>query len=455
MGSSCYPAWGATHNWDDDHPESGKPFDRHTALLNEMWNNVALRFDYIRSCNKRGNPIWAAEFQGGPVSTDLHKGRVPSAEDIRRWMLTAIGSGVTAISFWVTRAEIMAPEMNGFSLLDSEGDSTERFEEASHVGKALQKYPDLFAHSSWPGAKAAILINESNYRVCNSIPQGSEHLTYSVRGWHRLLWEIGIPVDFIEVSELDKEYINRYKVIILPFPISLSESIASNLARYVKEGGNLISEACPGRLNEYGFCNRGELSPTARELFGVQQKNLAMVREPENGTRWSPRERTWGEYLDETMLIGVGPLESKKIRANLYIESFECLNSKPCLLYGKATAGTVRKVDKGRAWILGTFVGHNGMAYRDKKSKAFIQSLLRQCDVVPEHNGNLLLRKRIIKGKEAWIFTNPTEKDVTEKIDVRGWNKVEDLFGDELEQEDGYVNLTVKSLDVKVLILKK
>ena len=208
-------------------------------------------------------------------------------------------------------------------------------------------------------------------------------------------------------------------------------------------------------MNEYAFCNRGELSPTARELFGVRQKSLTMVREPENGTRWSFPERTWGEYLDAAMLEGIGSLEGMKIRASFYIETFECLNSEPCLQYGEAVAGIVKKVGRGRAWLLGTFVGHSGMAYRDKESKAFIQALLIQCDVAPEHNGDLLLRKRIIKDKEAWIFTNPTEKDVAERIAVRGWSKVEDLLGDELEQKDGYVNLTVKSVDVRVLVLKK
>lgn len=90
-----------------------------------------------------------------------------------------------------------------------------------------------------------------------------------------------------------------------------------------------------------------------------------------------------------------------------------------------------------------------------RKSRVFIRALLEQCDVLPEHNGDLLLRKRIMKSKEAWIFTNPTEKDVTEKIAVRGWNKVEDLLGDKLEQKNDYVNLTVKSLDVRMLVLKK
>jgi hypothetical protein len=117
-----------------------------TTLFTEMWSSIALRYDYFRCANPDNNPVWAAEFQGGPVSSGFQKGRVPSASDIRRWMLTAISSGVSTISFWVTRAEIIAQENNGFSLLDSKGDTNERFEEASRIGRILSEHSDLFAH---------------------------------------------------------------------------------------------------------------------------------------------------------------------------------------------------------------------------------------------------------------------------------------------------------------------
>jgi len=480
LGSSCYPAWGSLQPWDDGSLPLGKQLDRHAALLGEMWGNVGLKYDYIRSCNRRGQPVWAAEFQGGPVSTGFHKGRVPSPDDIRHWMLTAVASGVTAISFWVTRAEIMAAEANGFSLLDSEGDSTPRYEEASRVGRALNKHAELFGRPSWGGAQVAILINEWNYQFCSAMSQGGEHLAYSVRGWHRLLWEAGIAVDFVEVSELDKEYIGQYKVLILPFPISLSEEVAGKLARYVEGGGNLISEACPGRINEHATCNRGELSLTARELFGVSQQSFTMVREPadkfqsttikgeietclEGGQRWSPPERTWGEYLPATMLAGAGPLADCKLRANVYIETFTCQGSQPpigsiggqpILLYGDKVAGTVHCVGSGRAWLLGTFVGHNGTAYRDEDSRAFVRKLLAQCGVRAEHQGSLLLRKRVTPGKEAWILTNPTDQEITERIAVHGWSRVEDLLGDPIVREGDEVTLKVKGLDVRVLVVE-
>ena len=456
VGSSCYPAWSSGQEWDD--VKQASVMSREDALLAEMWDGVALKYDYIRSCNKRGAPVWAAEFQGGPVSTGFQYGRIPSGDDIRRWMLTAVGAGVTAISFWVTRVEIMAAEMNGFGLLDSEGDTTERMEEAGRVGEALNKHADLFAKPSWSGAPAAILVNEGNYQLCTSLAQGGDNLSYSMRGWHRMLWDAGIQVDFVEAAELDEKYINEYKAIILPFPLSISEEVASKLEKYVLQGGNLISEACPGRLNACGFANRGELSPVLRELFGVSQKSFKMVREPDGGKRWSPQERTWGEYLEAAMLEGTGVFKGMKLRANVYIETFDCKpDSTPILKYREAAAGSVRKAGDGKAWLIGTFAGHNGTAYRDAETRAFILALLKECGIIPEYKGKLQLRKRVVanKSKEAWLFTNPTGGHITESIDVTGWSCVEDLMGNDIEVKDGFTNLTVDGLDIRVLVVQK
>ncbi len=467
LGSSCYPAWHSFHPWDDGHASPGQRLDRHGALLAEMWDGVALKYDYIRSCNPRGKPVWAAEFQGGPVSTSFHKGRVPSPEDMRRWMLTAIGSGVTAISFWVTRAEIAPAEMNGFSLLDSDGDSNPRYEEAARVGAALNRHADLFAQPTRPWSEVAILINEMNYQFCSTLGPGHEHLPYSVRGWYRLLWDLGIPVDFLEVSELDETYANEYKAIIAPFPIALSEEVARKLSHYVEQGGSLISEAAPGRLNEYGYAVRGELSPVIRELCGIRQQSFTMVREPDptGGTsRWMPQERTWGEFLDPVMLQGAGPLAGHALRANIYIETFTCEGSQPILHYGDAVAGIVRVVDPvpfgavggGRAYLLGTYAGHSGTAYRNEQTHEFVRTLLAQCGVMPQRYGSLLVRKRVLANKEAWLLTNPMPLEITTKVNVSGWQRISDLLaGPQQVDATRHVSVTVPGLDVRVLIVEK
>lgn len=451
LGSSSYPAWfAAPQAWDDDNQ---RPFARQTALVNEMWGPLALRFDYLRCANPSGTPLWAAEFQGGPVSTGFHKGRVPSAEDIRRWMLTAVGSGITAFSFWVTRAEIGAVEANGFSLLDSVGDNTARLEEAGRVGRALQRHANLFGRPTCPRAEIAILINEWNYQFCGTMQQGGNHLGYDIRGWHRLLWEAGIAVDFLDVRELDEPHAADYKAIVMPFPLAVSEAVAAQLARYVEAGGHLISEAAPGRINEYAFCNRGELSPTLATLFGVRHAGFTMVREPDDGQRWSPPERTWGEYLEPAMLAGNGPLAGHRLRANVYIETYQPNDAEVILHYGEKVAGVMRPAGKGRAWLIGTFAGHVGTAYRDAESATCICRLLDLCGVRSDAAGRLLRRRRVTDKGTAWILTNPHAEPVTETLDIDGYGQVADLMDEELHRTGDRVTLTVAGLDVRVLLL--
>jgi hypothetical protein len=180
-----------------------------------------------------------------------------------------------------------------------------------------------------------------------------------------------------------------------------------------------------------------------------------MVREPEGGRRWSPTERSWGEYLDDMFLAGTGPFEGLKLRANVYVETFSCRGSEPWLMAEEAVAGTVRQVGKGRAWLLGTYAGHNGTAYADEDTRALICALLARCGISTSHEGKLQLRKRAIEGKEAWILTNPTADEVTERLDVSGWSTVQDLLGDPVERTGDHVDLTVKALDVRVLVLQK
>lgn len=455
LGTSTYPAWTPGHAWDDGQT---RPFRPEHALLAEMWDGVAYRFEYVRSANPGkgrpgGVPIWGAEFQGGPISAGLHMGRVPAAEDIRRWVLTAAASGATAISFWNTRAEIMAGEQNGFGLLDSVGDETARFAEAGRIGRALNRHPELFARPTLAPARVGLLIDEANYQLTAHLAQGGEHLPYDIRGWYRLLWDLNIPVDFVNM-EHDLEIAGSYAVLILPFPLALAETTAEQLVRYVERGGHLICEAAPGRMSEHAFCARGEVSPAMAALFGIRQKRFMMIREPESGARWSPPERTWGEYLEAALLTGQGPLADQSLRANVYLQTFDCLDgAEPVLAAGDDVAGVRRRHGAGAAWLLGTYLGHSGTAYRDPAVHAGIRNLLAACGVTPTHAGCLLLRKRMVPGKEAWFLTNPTAEPVRETVATPRGARVSDLLDEPLEYTEAGVTITVGALDVRVLIV--
>ena len=450
LGTSNYPAWGSGSDWDDF--KQAKRLPKHEALQSEMWG-LACSMDFIRSAAKEGAPVWAAEYQGGPISTDYHIGRVPTAEDMRRWMLTTMSAGATAMAFWITRAEIMAPETNGFALLDSEGETTERLEEAARVGRAMKEYPDLFAENNRPQAEVAILVNEWNYQLLRCLNFAPDAYTYDMRGWYISLWSKGISCDFIEASQLDEARIQNYKSIIAPFSLSMSDCVATALLKYVEKGGNLILEGGCGRLSETAYAVRGQMNKVIRDVLDVKVLRHALVREPSEDDRWSQPERTWGEYYDAGFLRGSGELDRSNLRASIFVETYEASEEDVLFRWEGKPAGISKKVGDGTIRLIGTAVGPSATAYVDDESTSTAKQLLALCEVHPLHEGKLLIQKRIGSNREAWFVTNPHKETVTEKIALPKGAKVCDLLGGALETNGNEVTLTVKSLDVYVLVV--
>ena len=146
--------------------------------------------------------------------------------------------------------------------------------------------------------------------------------------------------------------------------------------------------------------------PKASVGFQPRQSRWTQRRIQESSSRtarWRGSERTWGEYLDAMTLEGTGPLTAQRLRANVYLQTFECLGgAEPVLCAGDAVAGVRRAIGAGQAWLLGTYVGHSGTAYRDPAVGACVRTLLAACGAAAEHEGALIVRKRVIPGKQAW-----------------------------------------------------
>jgi len=365
-----------------------------------------------------------------------------------------MGSGVTSISFWVARAEIMAAENNGFGLLDSKGETTERFEEASKIGLALRSHSDLFANPSKPKAKVGIIISEDSYQFGNSFFGLKEHLVYSIRGWYHMLWRNGFAVDFVEMSQINKATANQYNALVLPVPIYLSAEDADRMQDYVSNGGNLISEAGVGRINENLMAERGEISPIIAKMAGVQQKSFTQISEPNNERRWTPTERSWGEFAPSGWLEGQGVLSGQKMLANYYLQTFKLQGGTPVFKVGNEVAGVVNNYGKGKIWLFGTFFGHGGTAYFKDSNLEFVKKLMDEAGVTPQKIGKIIVQKRIKGNKEAWILTNPTELAVSEILDFNQMKNIEVLYGDHIKIKNKTVEIQMKSLEIAVIVFE-
>jgi len=444
FGSSCYPIWGDISDWDKDfkNPE-GK-------IKGEMWNAISLKFDYIRSSCK-GKKFWAAEFQGGPVSSFLYKGKTPAPGDIKRWVLTALSTGINGLCFWNHRAEIFFQEAYGFGLLDSKGDITERAKEAGALGVAINRYGELFQEGVIQKNEVAILVNEDLQNFLQSMPlhinnlTSEIHIMHTIRGLYRMLWEEGIFIDFLEVEEIER--VRDYKVVILPLPLAISDGIMEKLEKFVYEGGLLISECCPGRYDRYGLARTGEISGIAEDVFGIEHKDVKLCGDEK--TPWLPSAR-WLDVLPVKRFEGMGGFSSYSILPSLYIESFTVKYGTPILSMEKEITGVFNSYGKGKGYLIGTVMGHSFLSYGDEGTKKFLVKIIEDAGVKRSNLGKLLLRKKVLGEKEVLFLINPEGRAVSERLDTTGFSKAIDLLGGPVE---GLI--TVEPFSVKVIILER
>lgn len=269
-----------------------------------------------------------------------------------------------------------------------------------------------------------------------------------------MLWRAGVWVDFVEISQVSAEQLIKYKAVIFPFPLAVGREVFNVLKKYVSLGGVLISEACIGRYDKFGFTYPGELIEGVEELFGVEHDSLQLCHEPIKPPKWTPRERSYGEIRPPTRFDGCGVFKGHSLLASLYVETFRCNTAKPILLCDGKVAGAVNEYGKGKAYIIGTLLGHAYAAFKDERTRGFILDLLEKEGVHPDVYGRLPVRKRIYKDYEAQFLINMTSKPVVETIEVGIFSEIEDLIEGSIKARSGKLRIKVEPLSIKCLIFK-
>lgn len=444
-GTSLYPGWGEPEDVDVTSAERVRDSAR---PLEQLCGNVMMRVDYVRSASATGR-IWAAELQGGRAGGGPAPGRTPDAGDIRRWVLGTLAAGARGVCFWNHRNEPLWSENSGFGLLDRRGQSTARAEEAGRLGRAIQAEADLFLNGEVPRAEVGIVVNERQFQFASASEPAyilSQSIA-SVRGLYKALWSGGIAADFVN-AERFTEAGTPYKVMLLPAPLCMSSATARSLADYVRSGGTLISEATPGRFDDYGFGTPDELGAGLPELFGVEHERLAAwVPEASDGPPPNKSSHSWP-------LNGLGGLAGRHAVGNLYLQALKLRGAEAILMHGDYVVGSTHVYGKGRAVLIGTLLGSAIAEGETSGNAEVITSLVANAGVKPDRVGSLLRRRRVLGKTSAWFLINPTHQPVRETLQLSTDGSVTNLLSGALKSKDRQLSIEVGPLDIACLILR-
>jgi len=405
----------------------------------------AAKLDITRS-NAAGKDFWMTELQGGHANTGLSRSPQMRPRDVRSWNWLAVASGAKGVVYWAYLAEATGREATGFGLVNRDGTTTDRAEEAARNNQLIQAHWDLIQEFR-PKPRVAILFDYDNTLFAYAMSGNEEVSTESFRGYYKALWGMDLWADFIEPGAIDK---GDYQVVIVPWHPVGKKQTCESLRRFADSGGTVILETAFGMFDQSFYYNPVVPPHGLHEAFGYREEQSLVVYPkpaPENA---SPSDRVY--YQPEIEFSA--PIHVR-LKAHTFLTPLRLLSSEAIAKSFDDAVASRKKVGKGEVYYFGTNLGASIAAGENGGIELLRAIILGK--VQPEVTADKL-RPRLIEGANKTLLAvfNDTPQDQTSQVRLPSrFRRATDLHRQvELPIAQGSLTVTVPFEDVVVLLLE-
>ncbi len=284
-----------------------------------------------------GRGFYVGELQAGYGTHGTTIGSPVTPSDFDLWTWGMVARGARSISYYAFYPMNAGYESGGYGMIQLDGTLTERSRRAGQIARHIQQNADLLLRSRPERAEIAIIFSPLAPLVGGYDEEGSRTAIHqAIAGYHRMFFERNIRVDVLSSRELAQDDLKSYKLVILPYPLMLTNDEARLLKDYVAAGGHLFVEARPGWVDERGHAQPKIPGFGWDEIFGVREKQVIPGKE---------FQVKWG---------------NAEFKAMTFFEQFEVEN-KAARPVAVGTDGTPiayeNSFNRGKAVIFGSFAG--------------------------------------------------------------------------------------------------
>jgi beta-galactosidase len=300
--------------------------------------------DVLRSCAK-DKPVISAEMLMMPGYT-LNLPRTVDANDVKRFVFTGVAGNLKGFLFWQYRPEILGRETPTWGLTHLDGSETPRLRAFFEVGEVLQRNASLVLDGEPPRAEVALLYCPENQIFAWASTGSEKTATDALLFTHRALYEHNYRVDFIHPWEFDRDILDNYRVLIIPFPYCLPATVCRKLEAWVKAGGVLIGESYFGAWNlEKGHHEKTIPGHGLHRVFQARQDRVEPAGEN-------------GDVIIQLDQDLPGIKKGELVRGTLVKETFSLEGAEVLAHFDTGEpAVTTAQYGRGKTVLIGTYIG--------------------------------------------------------------------------------------------------
>jgi beta-galactosidase len=306
----------------------------------QVWNAenpaaTALSPDYMRGMKHKA--FWIMEQQSGPGGWGC-MGPSPLPGKLREWTREAVTRGAEGVVYFRWRPARVGIEQYWHGILNHDGSLSRRYEEIKQIGEEIRKN----GVPSMPNPEIALLVDPDS-RFAFQLQPCNERFSYfdHVLLYYQVLYDDKRWVDVIPADS----NLSNYKLVIAPSLYVLREDVADSLARFVYDGGILVTTFRSGVKDKYSRIVDKPLPGLLREVCGVEVEEYHSPL---------PGETGWVRGL-------VSPLPLEPTSASVWFDILRPITAEPVaeyvMGYGAGhPAITLNRYGNGLAFYIGTWI---------------------------------------------------------------------------------------------------
>ncbi|MDI9418872.1 MAG: beta-galactosidase [Firmicutes bacterium] len=238
-------------------------------------------FPYAHARGVCGKDFWLLEFQSGGGHGLWGSGRLqPYPGALRQAAVHAFAAGADLVAHFQFRTFPFGAEQLNYAVVDIDGIPRRRFYEVQAAARDLKKLGSVLKHSRFDNEVAVCFDYQSLWALkIKPIAKDFNYVKFCTEIYQQLA-RLGVGADVIPFGrDLDK-----YKVVIVPAPIIMSDDFKRRLKQYVYNGGVLLSTFLAGIKNPDNIGIAESLPCGLTGLFGIRVGEVEPVVERTKAT---------------------------------------------------------------------------------------------------------------------------------------------------------------------------
>lgn len=215
------------------------------------------------------SPIFGImEQQSGSTGNHMGmEGPAPRPGQITLWTMQSIAHGADYVSYFRWRTCTMGSEIYWHGILDYSGRENRRLREISEIHQKLEGLKEI-AGAAYEAQVAIVKEYDNGWDAELDAWHGRVEEA-SQTAWFQALQKTHTPFDYCYLEHKSVEELLKYKALIYPHAVILSEESVEKLETYVARGGILLFGCRTGYKDTTGKCVMRKLPGLVQNLCGT------------------------------------------------------------------------------------------------------------------------------------------------------------------------------------------